>query len=391
MIPFNEAVQIVLDSSRILQAEEVPLLEALGRILFNDVTSDIDIPPFNKSAMDGYAYKGIDSDTPLKLVETIPAGYYPKKTVKRGECSKIMTGGVVPEGADTVVMIEHTKCSDEFVTITEKSSKKNICYKAENVKKGDTVLEKGTLLTPAEIAMLASVGCDPVSVVRRPVIGIIPTGNELVEPSEIPKQAQIRNSNGYQLYHQVLQAGCIPHYCGIIKDTPEALREIIDREFNNFDIFLFSGGVSMGDYDYVPDVLKEKGFSLLFQKVAIKPGKPNVFGKKEDTYVFGLPGNPVSTLISFELFVKPLCYKLMGNSYKPKIVTGSLKKTMFRKKSNRINHIPVYLDDEGKVSSLSYKGSGHIHAFCKANGFITIPIGIKEIKAGELVKVTLIK
>lgn len=391
MIPFEEALHIILDSSKLLEKEEVPLLEAGGRILYLNIESDMDIPPFNKSAMDGYAYRDVDGHLALKLVETIPAGYYPQKVINNGECSKIMTGAVVPDGADTVVMVEHTKSDGEFVTITQKSSKKNICYRAENLKKGTVVLEKGTLLTPVEIAMLASVGCDPVPVIRRPVIGIIPTGSELVEPSEIPQKAQIRNSNGYQLYHQVLQAGCIPSYFGIIEDTPEALGEIIDREFNNCDIFLFSGGVSMGDYDYVPDVLKEKGFDLLFKKVAIKPGKPNVFGKKEDTFVFGLPGNPVSTLLSFELFVKPLCYKLMGNTYKPRIVHGTLLKKIFRKKSDRVNHIPVYFDENGNVSTLPYKGSGHIHAFCEANGFITIQIGINEIEAGESVKVTLIK
>lgn len=390
MIPFEESVSIVINSAITLEEESVPLQEACGRVLYRDVSSDIDIPPFNKSAMDGYACRSEDIGRPLKVIETIPAGYTPQKTVGDGECSKIMTGGIVPEGSDCVVMIEHTEIKDDLVIVNKKSSDRNICYKAEDIQKGDRVLQKGTLVTPAEIAVLASVGCDPVPVSRKPVLGIIATGNELVQPSQEPKSAQIRNSNSYQLYSQIEQAGCKPVYLGIIEDSPEAIGAAIDQNISNVDIFLLSGGVSMGEFDYVPGVLQEKGFRLLFQKVAIKPGKPTVFGKKENKFVFGMPGNPVSTFIIFEMLVKPFCYKLMGANYSYKMVKAKLAETIKRKKSERLSFIPVVVNKNGEIGLVKYHGSAHIHSLTKANGILSIPVSVNEIKAGESVSVIFI-
>lgn len=391
MIKLEKALNIVMNSAITLEEESVPLQEACGRVLYSDVSSDIDMPPFNKSAMDGYACRSEDIDRPLKVIETIPAGYTPQKTVGDGECSKIMTGGIVPEGADCVVMVEHTEIKDDLVIVNKKSSNRNICYKAEDIHKGDGVLQKGTLLTPAEIAVLSSVGCDPVPVSRKPVLGIIATGSELVEPSQKPQSAQIRNSNGYQLYSQVKQAGCKPVYLGIIGDSPEAIGSAIDQNISNVDILLLSGGVSMGEFDYVPGVLQEKGFKLLFQKVAIKPGKPTVFGKIDNKFVFGMPGNPVSTFILFEMLVKPFCYKLMGADYSHTKVTAKLAETIKRKKSERLSFIPVVVNNNGEINLIKYHGSAHIHALTKANGILSIPVGVNEIKAGENVQALLIK
>ncbi len=391
MLPFDDALNIVLNSAHKLDKEVVTLKDSMGRILYDDVNSDIDMPPFDKSAMDGYACKKEDRDKLLRIIETIPAGYTPQKTVKSGECSKIMTGGVVPKGADCVVMVEHTKSKDEVVTINKKTESPNICYQAEDVKKDDIVLKKGTCITPAEIATLASVGCYQVNVSCQPVIGIIATGSELVEPQIKPSQAQIRNSNSYQLYSQIESAGCKALYFGIVKDTPDAIREVIEKEISKVTIFLLSGGVSMGDFDFVPQVLKEQGFDLLFQKVAIKPGKPTVFGKKDNTYVFGLPGNPVSTFITFELFVKPFCFKLMGGEYKPIKIFGKLKNKIKRKKAKRLAHIPVNLNLKGEIEQIKYHGSGHTHALISANGFITMAVCVSEIAANEYVQVTLLK
>ena len=391
MIKFDEALNIVLDSAIILEEESAPLHEASGRVLYMDVLSDIDMPPFNKSAMDGFACRESDLDKPLTVIETIPAGYTPLKTVGEGECSKIMTGSIVPEGADTVVMVEHTEIKDDLVIVNKKSSNRNICYRAEDIHKGDIVLQKGILITPAEIAVLASVGCDPVPVSRKPVLGIIATGSELVEPSQKPQSAQIRNSNSYQLISQIEQAGCKPVYLGIIEDSPEATGKAIDKSISNIDILLLSGGVSMGEFDYVPSVLLEKGFELLFQKVAIKPGKPTVFGKKDNKFVFGMPGNPVSTFILFEMLVKPFCYKLMGADYAHTKVTATLAETIKRKKSERLSFIPVVVRENGEINLVKYHGSAHIHALTKANGILSIPVGVNEIKAAEGVEVILLK
>jgi molybdopterin molybdotransferase len=301
-----------------------------------------------------------------------------------------MTGGIVPEGADTVVMIEHTGLKDGHVVVHTESGDRNICYRAEDIHKGDTVLQKGTLINPAEVAVLASVGCDPAPVARRPVLGIIATGSELVEPSVMPGVAQIRNSNSYQLVSQAQRAGCVPVYLGIIEDSPHATAEAIDRSVSQVDVLLLSGGVSMGEFDYVPGVLKEKGFELLFEKMAIKPGKPTVFGRKGSTFVFGMPGNPVSTFILFEILVKPFCYKLMGADYSPLKMRATLTDTIKRKKTERLSFLPVVLRENGEAGLVKYHGSAHIHALTKANAVVSIPIGVNEIKAGEKIDVRVI-
>jgi molybdopterin molybdotransferase len=389
MISFEEAHRIIMESAVELGTETVPLLESYGRVLGRDVASDIDMPPFDKSAMDGYACRSADIDRPLEIVETIPAGYSPQRTVGPGECAKIMTGGVVPDGADRVVMVEHTEIRNGRVIVTKNTGALNICYRAEDVQAGDIVLRKGTLISPGEVAVLAAVGRVDVPVSRRPVIGIVATGSELVDPAAKPSLAEIRDSNTAQLYSQVELAGCEPVVLGIVADDREAIGRLIEREIERIDIFLVSGGVSVGDYDYVPEVLEEKGFELLFQKVAIKPGRPTVFGRRGRSFVFGLPGNPVSTFVVFELLVRPFCYRLMGCSCSGLTVTAQLAGTVKRRKSSRLAHFPVQLDADGKVRPVEYHGSAHIHAYAMADGFISMPVGVSEIAEGSHVRVTL--
>lgn len=389
MIQFEEACRIVMESVVELGTETVPLFKICGRVLGEDIASDIDMPPFDKSAMDGYACRAEDLDEPLEVVDTIPAGQMPGKVIDSGQCAKIMTGGVVPEGADCVVMVEHTEVQGEKVLVTKKTGALNICYRAEDVKAGDVVLRKGTLISPGEVAVLAAVGRTEVSVSRKPVVGIVATGSELVDPSITPAAAEIRDSNRAQLFCQTELAGCTPVDLGIVRDAPEAIAEVIEREEARVDIFLFSGGVSMGEFDYVPRVLGEKGFELLFERVAIKPGKPTVFGRKGNTFVFGLPGNPVSTFVIFELFVRPFCFGLMGCNCTGLVITAELAETVRRTKSDRLAHFPVRLDADGKVRPVEYHGSAHIHAYAMADGFISIPIGASEIRAGSDVRVVL--
>lgn len=389
MIPFEDARRIVMDSVLYLGGETASLDQTCGRVLAEDIVSDIDMPPFDKSAMDGYACRKADLGLALEIIETIPAGRTPSEKIAGGQCAKIMTGGVVPEGADCVVMIEHTEIRDGRVVITKKSSVLNICYQAEDVETGDVVLRKGTIITPAEVAVLAAVGCAEVPVAIRPRIGIITTGSELLSPSKKPSAAQIRDSNSSQLQSQVARAGCVPVPLGIVEDSPEAIGAVIEEEMDRVDIFLLSGGVSMGEFDHVPAVLEDKGFDLLFEKVAMKPGKPTVFGRRGDTFVFGLPGNPVSVFVVFELLVRPFCYRLMGSEGGTVTVTARLSEPVARRKSDRIAHIPVRFDKDGKARAIEYHGSAHIHAYTLADGFIAVPVGTSEIKAGENVAVTL--
>ncbi len=390
MITFEEALESMLKEARPLGSETVPLERAPGRVLSENVESDVDMPPFDKSAMDGYACRREDLDSPLRIIERIPAGREPGRRVGKGECSQIMTGAVVPEGADCVVMVEHTEEENGQVRVVRKSEKDNICYKAEDVAGGDTVLEKGTVIGPAEVAVLAAVGFAEIQVSVKPVLAVAATGSELVEPSEKPGGAKIRNSNSYQLLAQARRAGFEAGYLGIAYDSPEAIAAVIEESRKGADVLLLSGGVSMGEYDFVPGVLKEKGYRLIFEKVAIKPGKPTVFGVGGEGFVFGMPGNPVSTFVVFELFVKTFCYALMGGRYRPLKVTAPLASDVSRGRSSRLSHVPVRFDERGSVEKVEYHGSAHIHAYTVADGFIAIPVGVEKIKAGTRVQVTII-
>ncbi|MEW6378901.1 MAG: gephyrin-like molybdotransferase Glp [bacterium] len=396
MIYFDDALQIVLScASAPLDSEEVSLTRALGRILAADITSDMDMPPFDKSAMDGYACRVADLDRPLKVIETIPAGYQPRLAISQGECSKIMTGAMIPEGADCVVMVEHTREEEDgFIRVMKKDGPPNISRRAEDIQQGDTVLKRGTRITPAEIADLASVGCDPVPVVRRPVVGVLATGCELVEPTQKPNPVQIRNSNSYQLCAQVERAGCLPHYFGIAEDNPETIDRMIKQALAESDVVLLSGGVSMGDFDFVPEILEHNKVEIKFRKVAVKPGKPVVFGTLDSSrggkYFFGLPGNPVSTFVLFEVLVRPFLFRLMGSSDQRLRITARLRKSLKRKKVDRMEYIPVSLASDGLVERVDYHGSAHIHAYTGAHGIIALPIGVAEIKEGSEVSVLLI-
>lgn len=391
MISYEEALEIVLNTSISFENEKVPLFKSLGRILAEDVFSDINMPPFNKSAMDGFAIKSDEIDRQLEIVETIKAGSAPLKGITSGKCSRIMTGAPIPLGSDMVIMVEHSKVEDNKLTVTEKKDGRNVCYLGEDFKVGDKILSSGTFITPAEMAALATIGCDPVSVKRQPVIGIIATGSELIEPIKKPKNAQIRNSNSYQLYGQILQTGCRAEYFGIVEDDEENISKLIQTNLDKVDILLLTGGVSMGEFDFVPDVLQKAGFEVHFSKVAVKPGKPTLFCSKGNKFVFGLPGNPVSTFMIFELLVKPFCYKLMDANHSPVIIKCLMKDDFNRKQDKRTMYLPVHINRDRTVDQISFHGSADINALSRANGFISIPIGVKSIKKGTEVDVTFIK
>ncbi len=390
MISFDEAYRIVLESAGRTAAEDVALSDCLGRVLAADVASDMDMPPHDLSAMDGFACRQADLDAGLTEIETIPAGYMPQQAVGPGQCSRIMTGAVVPDGADIVVMFEHTQERDGLVYVVRKSERTNIRCKAEDVHAGDVVLTAGTVLRPVEIAVLASAGCDPAPVYAMPRVGVVATGNELIEPRQKPTAAKIRNSNSYQLCAQIQRAGCKPKYFGIAKDTPEAINEILATAMNECDVVLFSGGVSAGDYDFVPQILRANGIDLKFEKVRIKPGRPTVFGTKDNKYFFGLPGNPVSTFVLFEVLVRPFLVKLMGADYRPARICGRLTKDVVKHKVDRAEFRPVKLEPDGSVNFFEYHGSAHIHAYTFANGIVQMPAGVTKLNAGSNVEVNLI-
>jgi len=385
---FDEASRIVLEQAHFLGAERVGLNEAANRILAEDVSSDISMPPFDKSAMDGYACRMEDLDGELTVLEIISAGEVPRKRVGKGECAKIMTGTIVPEGADCVVQVEHTERTTKgMIRVTRKSGRHNICRRGEDIKEGDNVLCRSERIRPQHIAVLASAGHITPLVARRPVVAVIPTGNELVEPGRKPGVSQIRNSNGYQLCAQIMTACAIPHPYGIAADTEEALDGVIKQAADKSDVMLITGGVSMGDSDLVPGILEKNGIRLLFEKVAVKPGMPTVFGVSDSVFCFGLPGNPVSTFVIFEIIVKPFLFKLMGHDFRPRVVPMKLAENIERKAVERDMWIPVKQTETGDARAIKYHGSAHINALTLADGLICMPRGVAEIRKGISVDV----
>lgn len=388
MITFSEALDIVLRSARPLGTEPVAVADALQRVLAENLVSDIDMPPFNKSAMDGYACRRADLGDPMAVVETIPAGVVPQHPVEPRQCAKIMTGAQVPDGADCVFMVEYSEELDGGrVRFNGKSTKDNICIQGEDVRTGDAVLAKGQLIAAQHIALLAAVGCAQPLVSCRPSVGIIATGSELVCPSDTPTAGKIRDTNSSQLAAQAATMGLQPTVFGIAEDTEETLSAMIAQAQEACDVLLLSGGVSMGDFDLVPGVLRERGFELRFDRVAVKPGKPTTFGIAPTCVCFGLPGNPVSTFAIFEVVVKPFLYKMMGHDYRPPVVEMPLGVAISRRKTGRTAWIPVRRTEAGVVVPVEYHGSAHSQSLCRADGLIAVPHDVAEIPEGETVRV----
>ena len=409
MIAFDDAFEIMMGSSRRLGVERVDIERALNRVLAETIVSDIDVPPFNKSAMDGFACRRADLGNELTIIETIPAGLPAKKPIGQNQCAKIMTGAVVPEGADCVIMVEYTesvaenrirftpleipesereqKAKNSLTGFTSKDTEDNICLKGEDLKKGDVVLRAGCKIAAQHIAVLANCGCVEPLVSLQPRVGIIATGDELVEPGRKPSGCQIRNSNGFQLAAQAVSAGAIATNYGIAVDTEEAIEAKLKKAIVENDVVILSGGVSVGDYDLVREILEKNNIKLLFGKVAVKPGRPMVFGVSEEVFCFGLPGNPVSTFVMFELLVKPFLFKMMGHDFRPAVTHRQLEKTIARKKTERDSWLPVVFTNDNKVASIEYHGSAHINALCEADGLLCIPAGAAEIKEGTTVAV----
>jgi len=385
MITFEEALSIINNTRVSCTTEHVSLEKSAGRILAENVYSDVEMPPFDKAAVDGFACRRADLHGLLEVIEVIPAGKQPEKAVTAGKCSRIMTGAMVPEGADTVIMVEHTEeTEDGSVRFLKEKTSANIAYRAEDVKQGQQVLNKGTLLKPQHIAILAAVGIPEPLVFRKPVIGIISTGDELTEPDNKPGTGQIRNSNAWQLMAQANQLGLKTVYTGIAADTPESVKKHISEAFDKSDIVLLTGGVSMGDFDHVPEVMQKLGVEIQFKSIAVQPGRPTVFGIRDEKFIFGLPGNPVSSFVQFELLVKQLVYRIMGHHFRPAVLRLPMAAEYSRKKAERKSFIPVRINAEGLIEPLEYHGSAHIHAYEEANGLMAVEIGEAQIAKGEM-------
>ncbi len=398
MITVDTATRIVTEVTEPMPPQRVAFQNALGFCLAQDVRSDIDMPPFHRSAMDGYAVISEDvASAPVELtvIENIAAGYMPAKRVQRGEASKIMTGAAVPDGADAVVKVEETEdlAAPNRVKILKSVRKdSNISHRGEDMQAGHVVLRKGTPVRPQEIGILATVGKSMVEVFSAPTVGIISTGSELVEVDSRPSVAQIRNSNGYSLYAQARRLTPEVELLGIAKDTKEEISGGIRKGLEK-DVLILSGGVSMGEYDLVGDVLKDFGAHIYFEKVALRPGKPVIFGKKDKTFIFALPGNPVASFVTFELFIYPAIRKMMGFPILHRTTLKASLETEILVKRKRREYRPAFLRSQNNqwlVSPVEWHGSADLLSTTRANCLLIVREDAEKLALGQLVDVVLL-
>jgi molybdopterin molybdotransferase len=394
----RDAQKIVLDATTTLGCEKVSLLDAIGRVLGEDIIAPRDNPPWNNSAMDGFAVRWEDikkeheitKPAELKIIEDVAAGAVATKSVGPGEAIRIMTGAPVPDGADTVVRVEFTEPSETSVRIFQPEPKgMNIRPKGEDVKEGECIISKGTQLGPGEIGMLAILAKSFVLVHQRPRVAILSTGDELADLDEKFDENKIVNSNSYGIAAGVQEAGGIPVLLGIAKDTPESLKDKISQGLG-CDIIVLSGGVSMGDYDFTKVVFAELGADMHFWKLAIRPGQPLAFGKIQGKLAFGLPGNPVSSMVTFEQLVRVAMMKMGGHHHLVRPTVNAVFKEKFSKHPDRRHFLRGILAlEDGKltVKTTGPQGSGILTSMVKANGLIDLAEEIEKLNPGDMVKV----
>ena len=379
-----------------LDREDLPLVDCLGRVIAEPITLDQDQPPFDRSMRDGYALKAQDVDrvpATLKCRGEIKAGDSPSLDLQQGETFQIMTGAPVPAGADAVVMVEYTEqMRPEVVTILRPVRPgENVAAQGSEHRAGSFMFGEGALLSAFQLAVLASLGKSSVKVFRQPRVAILATGDELVDIQVAPDAGQIRNSNSYSLYAQVLREGGIPTILEIARDNRADLRRQTSSGMQH-DVLLISGGVSMGKYDLVEPVLNELGIQIHFESVNMRPGKPTVFATQGDRFVFGLPGNPVSTFVAFELFVRPVLRRLQSLEHASlRLIKGILDEEVVEK-SGRTAFLPARVFSESGrnvVSTVAWKGSADIFGAAKANGFLIVPLNAGHLAPGQEVEALL--
>ena len=414
MISVAQALEKILSYVDVLETEEVPILESLGQVLAEDISSNINIPPLDNAAMDGYAVQardtaGASGKSPrfLRVIDTVMAGAISKQEVKPGTAIRIMTGAPVPKGADCVVKFEDTDEAQRKEATKQSSANEigilckvkpglNIRRAGEDIARGSLVLKKGTVIRPAEVGILASLGRSKVKVIRRPVVAILATGNELVDIEQPLPPGKIYNSNTYSVAALVQRYGGIPKILGIALDNEDSLMVRL-RQGLDADMLITSGGVSAGDYDMVKDVLAKEG-EISFWSVRMKPGKPLAFGTLRGVDQkgaarkiphLGLPGNPVSSMVTFELFARPAILKMMGkkNLAKP-TVEAVLEEPVINTDGRRVYLRAIVEKRENKYFArlTGPQGSGILTSMSRANGLVVVPEDRSEVKAGEVVQ-----
>ncbi len=386
---FEQARECVLREVGPLGAiESVPATECTGRVLAEPIVSDRDYPPFPRSARDGYAVRASDIPGSVRIIGEVRAGELFDRAIGSGEAVEIMTGAPVPEGADAVVMIEHTERSGDQVQISrELHPGDNFNARGAEARKGGVLVPEGCRVGFAEVALLAMVGRECVFAYRRPRVAILPTGDELVDAGTEPREFQIRDTNSWSLAAQVQRAGGVPERLPVARDNYESTRDLIVRGLIA-DLLLLSGGVSAGKYDIVERVLADLGATFFFDRVRIQPGQPLVFGRIGDKFFFGLPGNPASTMVTFELFVRAAIERLSGAAEAPLPLLRAALTRDFRHKPGLTRFLPARLSEDGaNITPESWHGSGDIPALARANAFLVADADREAWKAGEDIRV----
>ncbi len=397
VVTYEQALSIV--QQKISRANPRPSMEtvrldqARGRVLAEEVSADRDLPPFHRAIRDGFALRAADLTAPpvvLQCVGEVPAGRSFQEEVTQGQCVSIMTGAPLPAGADAVVMVEHTRRLDGEIEIQRQVRQwENVVLQGSEAALGARVLPCGRRLQAAEIGLLATVGKASVKVYRQPSVAILPTGDEVVPVEQRPQWFQIRNSNAVTLAAQVTAAGGAPVQFGIAPDRKDVLGEMIEQGLES-GLLLLSGGVSMGKFDLVEEALAELGAEFFFQGTAIRPGKPLVFGRVRDRFFFGLPGNPVSTFVTFELFVRPALALLGGAVFEPPVFLRARLAKPCRQKTGLTMFMParVWVENRDPVVELvGWQGSGDLVGIAAANCFLVIHPDQTELAAGDWVDI----
>ncbi len=391
MIEYQEARDLALAEVRPARGESLETSAACGRVLARDVTALIASPPFNKAAMDGYAVRSEDvAELPaeLEVVGEVFAGHAPEFQVGPGQAAVITTGAPVPAKADMVVMVEHTEQVREATVRVHRLSGGNICPEGEDIRPGDVVLRAGQVLTPLRVGVAASAGHDVLEAHRRPAGALLCTGSEVVEPGAVPGPGRIFNSNGPMLSALMRPLCGDFDYLGIGADRREGLIEQVRRGLRA-DVLVITGGVSMGQYDLVPEALEAAGVRQVFHRVAVKPGKPTYFGTADGTLVFGMPGNPQSCFVIFKLFVEPAIAAASGHTeLPPRLETGIMEES-FRNKPGRMNVMPCHVrrgEGAPRLSRCDYHGSADIVGPAEADAYFIVPRGRERVEKGEALR-----
>lgn len=403
MLHPDEALRLVLEDLPPPGLEEVSLADALGRALPEAVQAGLDQPPFDKAAMDGFAFAAPagGGDGLWRVVSLVAAGAEAGAPPGPGDCARIMTGAPLPAGTNAVQRVEWTEEAGrdaggrDLVRFTRPETVSNVIVRGENQRAG-SILVGPRILGPQDIGILASDGRAFVRVARRPVVGVVSTGDELRAPGEELGRAAIYDSNGPALAAQAAAAGAEVRRYGIARDDAAALEALLVPALDECDIVLVSGGVSMGDFDYVPRILEKLGVRRVFHKIAMKPGKPTFYGRRGPTAVFGLPGNPVSTFVNFEFLVKAQLYRRMGLGYEPRLVAATLAQDLVRRECDRVEFFPMRFDREAgrngeRLLPLAYRGSSMLSILAEADCLVRVEIGTSAIKEGSLVLARLLR